>query len=76
MQPLSNRPGTIRFVSCQAAGTFPGPAERLGDRDVIHHGLDLRRFMPLSGSHFHRQRQAQAIRHQMDLAAETAAGTA
>ena len=75
-QPNTHTRKAVALVARDASRTFAGAADSLRNGDPIQHGFDLRRFMPLTGSYFDRERQASAVSNQMEFAAESASWAA
>lgn len=71
-KPLTYLRKTVRLVTSQTLGTFTWATHRLSNGDAVQERLDLSRFVPLSSSYFHYERQASTISNQMEFAAESA----
>lgn len=75
-KPVPHTVVAVAFVARQSLWPLAWPSNRLRDSDLIHHRLDARRFVRLTGSHFDRQRQAPTVSNQVELAAESASRAA
>ena len=67
-----HRPVAVSLVARQVLGFCSWPASRIGQADSLQGLLEHRHLMPLPGRERKAERQAGAIAHQVDLAAEPA----
>lgn len=71
-EPLANARVAVSFVPGQTVGPRPGPSEGLGDGNALHHRLDPRGIVDLTGGDFRREGKALTVSDQVDFAAESA----
>ena len=75
-KPVPDAWNAVPFVGNQFLWTCSRTPQTLGDGDAVHHPLDLRRFVDLSGSDLNGQGSSAAVSNQMELRSKPASAAA